>query len=451
MNQIIFREYDIRGVVGEDITEPDVIRIGKAFGTYLLDRGMSRVVVGRDCRLSSATYRDLLIKGLIGVGCDVVDIGVCPTPVLYFAIRLLQGDGGVMITASHNPSTYNGFKLCCGYETLCGESIKTIGRIAERGMFTKGTGTLTTFYEIADDVYKKFIKENISIARPLRVGIDAGNATGGVVAVPLLRELGCDVSALYCDMDGCFPHHHPDPAVVENMEDLSRLVREKGLDVGIGYDGDADRIGVVDENGTMVYADHLMLIFARDILLRQQDAAFIFDVKCSMNLYNDIRQRGGRPVMWRTGHSPIKKKMGEVNAALGGDLSGHIFFADRYFGYDDAIYASCRLLEILASSGKKLSGLISDTPKTFVTPEIRIPCPEWKKFQVVDAAKAYFAKSYDIIDVEGVRVLFEDGWALVRASNTEPVLGLRFEATTHERLMEVRRYVESVLKNLGVG
>jgi phosphomannomutase/phosphoglucomutase len=282
----------------------------------------------------------------------------------------------------------------------------------------------------------------------LRVGIDAGNGTAGVVAVPIIRNLGCEVFDLYCDMDGNFPNHEPDPTVLNNMQDLIKLVREKGLDVGIGFDGDGDRIGVIDETGDIIWGDRLMIIYARDILSRKPGATFISEVKCSQTLYDDIERHGGRAIMWRTGHSPIKQKMKEVKAELAGEMSGHMFFADRYFGYDDAVYASCRLLEILAATGKTITQLLSDVPKTYSTPEIRVPCPDDRKFQVVRDVTEYFRQRYDIIDIDGARILLEDGWGLVRASNTQPVLVLRFEALSQTRLSEIQSMVESVLTEI---
>ena len=446
MNPEIFREYDIRAIVDKDLTDHDVVLIGKAFGTYLRSENRSKVTVARDCRLSSENYEHLLIDGLLATGCDVVDIGVCPTPVFYFSIRHFKNEGGVIVTASHNPPEYNGFKLCSGYDTLFGEQIQKVRQIIENRIFAEGSGSTRT----ADGItpYKKFLQDNVKLARPLRVGIDAGNGTAGVVAVPIIRNLGCEVFDLYCDMDGNFPNHEPDPTVVKNMQDLTGLVREKGLDVGIGYDGDGDRIGVIDEKGDIIWGDQLMIIYAREILSRKPGATFLSEVKCSQSLYHDIEKHGGRAIMWKTGHSLIKQKMKEVKAELAGEMSGHMFFADRYFGYDDAVYASCRLLEILAATGKSITELLSDVPRTYTTPEIRVPCPDDRKFQVVKDVTEYFRQRYDIIDIDGVRVLFKDGWGLVRASNTQPVLVLRFEAPSQTRLSEIQSLVESVLKEI---
>ncbi len=449
MNPEIFRKYDIRGIVGEDITEQDVVCIGKGFGTYLQAEDRSSIVVGRDCRLSSDRYGELLVEGLLATGCHVVDIGVCPTPILYFAIRHLKTDGGVMITASHNPPEYNGFKLCSGYDTLSGKQIQKVRQIVEEDSFSEGSGQVET----ADAVtpYKDFLLKSIKLSGTRRVGVDAGNGTTGVVAVPALRDLGCEVFDIYCDMDGSFPNHESDPTVVENMQDLIALVREKKLDVGIGYDGDGDRIGVIDEKGDIIWGDQLMIIFAREILSRKPGATFLSEVKCSQTLYDDIERHGGRAIMWKTGHSLIKEKMKKVQAELAGEMSGHMFFADRYFGYDDAIYTSCRLLEILGETGRALSELLSDVPKTYTTPEIRMACPDHRKFQVVREVTEYFRQRQKIIDIDGVRVVFEDGWGLVRASNTQPVLVLRFEAPSPERLSDIRSEVESVLAEIEKG
>ena len=446
MNPEMFREYDIRGIAGKDMTEDDVLLIGKGVGTFLRGHGCSKLTVGRDCRLSSDLYSEKVIQGLLSTGCDVIDIGVCPTPVLYFSIQHLDQEGGVMVTASHNPGEYNGFKLCLGLDSIHGKDIQKILGIINEKSFAQGKGSLST----ADVVtpYKKFVENNITISRPIKVGVDAGNGTAGVVAVPILKNLNCEVYDIYCDMDGTFPNHEADPTVEKNMQDLITMVKEKELDVGIGYDGDGDRIGVVDEKGDLVFGDKLMIIFAREILSRKPGATFISEVKCSKTMYDDIEKHGGRAIMWKTGHSLIKKKMKEEKAELAGEMSGHMFFADRYFGFDDATYASCRLLEILTKTGKKISELLSDVPQTFTTPEIRVECPDNKKFAVVQKVTDFFREQYNVIDIDGVRVLFEDGWGLVRASNTQPALVLRFEAISEDRLSEIRYLIESVLDDI---
>lgn len=446
MNPEIFREYDIRGIAGVDLTETDVIDIGKGVGTFLKQYGRTRLTVGRDCRSTSAAYVERIIQGLTSTGCDVVDIGVCPTPVFYYSIHHLKKEGGVMVTASHNPPEYNGFKLCIDLDSIHGKDIQRILNIIESQSFSKGSGIRST----ADVVtpYKAYIENNISLSHPLKVGVDAGNGTGGVVAVPIMKNLKCEVHDLYCDMDGSFPNHEADPTVAENLKDLIALVKEKNLDLGIAYDGDSDRIGVVDETGKIIYGDKLIIIFAREILSRKPGATFISEVKCSKTMYDDIENHGGRAIMWKTGHSLIKQKMKEEKAELAGEMSGHIFFKDRYLGYDDAIYASCRLMEILSKTGKKISELLSDVPETFTTPEIRVECPENQKFEVVKKMTDYFRENYDIIDIDGVRVRFDDGWGLVRASNTQPALVLRFEAMTESRLIEIRGLIESKLEEI---
>ena len=440
----MFREYDIRGIAGKDMTEEDVVLIGKGVGTYLREHGAKGINVGRDCRLTSEAYAAKLIEGLRSTGCDVIDIGVCPTPVFYFSIQHLNQDGGVMITASHNPPEYNGFKLCLGLDSIHGEDIQKILQIIQSQAFTQDQGALTS--EEIIPAYTDYVVNNISLDKPLKVGVDAGNGTGGFVAVPILKKLGCQVHDIFCDMDGTFPNHEADPTVAENMQDLVALVKDNHLDIGIGFDGDGDRIGVVDEGGNLIFGDKLLIIYSREILSRKPGATFISEVKCSKTMYDDIEKNGGRAIMWRTGHSLIKKKMKEENAALAGEMSGHMFFADRYFGFDDATYAACRLLEILAKSGKTISDLLSDVPKTVTTPEIRVECPDKIKFDLVEKITDHFRSQYDVIDIDGARVVFDDGWGLVRASNTQPALVLRFEAMTTERLNEIRHLIESTLE-----
>ncbi len=446
MNPGIFREYDIRGIAGKDLKENDALLIGKGVGTFLQQRGRSRLTVGRDCRLTSDLYTKKVIEGLLSTGCDVTDIGVCPTPVLYFSITHFDQQGGVMVTASHNPPEYNGFKLCIGTDSIFGKDIQKIFKIISNASFSQGNGSL--FAADATAPYKAFVEKNISIPRTLKVGLDAGNGTAGVVAVPVIKNLNCQVHDLYCDMDGTFPNHEADPTVASNLSDLIKLVREKSLDVGIAYDGDGDRIGVVDDKGNIVYGDKLVIIFAREILSRKPGATIISDVKCSKTLFDDIEKHGGRAIMWKTGHSLIKQKMRLEKAELAGELSGHMFFSDRFLGFDDAIYASCRLIEILSKTGKRISDLLSDVPQTYSTPEIRVSCPDEKKFVVVEKVTDFFRQSHNIIDIDGVRVLFEDGWGLIRASNTQPALVLRFEAMSEKRLEEIRELIESALERI---
>ncbi|MGD8846634.1 MAG: phosphomannomutase/phosphoglucomutase [Desulfobacteraceae bacterium] len=446
MNPEIFRQYDIRGVAGKDMTEEDVKAIGRGIGTYLSRQGNTYIAVGRDCRQTADRYSEQLIAGLTQTGCRVVNIGMCPTPVAYFAIRHLKTQGCVMVTASHNPPEYNGFKICSGVDSVYGEQIQKIREMIDNEDFVQGSGNVES-YEILPP-YVEYILDNITLERPLRLGVDGGNGTGGLTAIPILKNLGCELHELYTDPDGTFPNHEADPTVAENMTDLIALVKEKQLDVGIGYDGDADRIGVVDADGTMIYGDQLMILFSREILSRKPGATFISEVKCSQTMYDDITKNGGRAIMWKTGHSMIKQKMKEVKAELAGEMSGHIFFSDRYLGYDDAVYATCRLLEILASTGKSVGQLLADVPKTFNTPEIRVECPDAIKFDVVEKVTDYFRSRQEVIDIDGARVLFGDGWGLVRASNTQPALVLRFEALSKERLDVIRETVESALEKI---
>jgi phosphomannomutase / phosphoglucomutase len=451
INPKIFREYDIRGTVGQDLDEGVVRLLGRAIGTYFAERGKKGVAVGRDCRLSSPSFAAALTAGLLSTGRDVMDLGVIPTPLLYFSVYEKRMESGVMITGSHNPPEYNGFKMMSGEETLYGRHIQDIYAVIQKGRFAEGKGSSRTFDIIPE--YESYVAGQVHLAKKLKVVVDAGNGTGGYVAVPLLERLGCEVVPLYCEMDGRFPNHHPDPTLPEAMEDLIRTVRETKADLGIGYDGDADRLGVVDDQGKLLWGDQLMIVFARDILPSHPWAAVISEVKASKVLYDEIARLGGRPIMWRTGHSLIKKKIKEEKAVLAGEMSGHIFFADRWFGFDDAIYSSARLLEILSRSEKKLSGMMADLPKTFSTPEIRIYASDEVKFKIVDEVRRVLAADHKVIDIDGVRAIFPAGWGLVRASNTQAVIVLRFEADTEEALAaiqaEVRGVLERTIKKLG--
>ncbi len=446
MNPEIFREYDIRGIAEKDITEEDAVSIGKAYGTMIKGSGSTKVSVGRDCRKSSSLFSMRFIEGILSTGCDVVDIGICPTPVLYFSIHHLSVQGGAMITASHNPPEYNGFKLMKGSDSIHSNGLQELRKIIEKKEYSFGEGKL----EKADVLtpYMKYIEDNMTITAKIKIGIDAGNGTGGITALPVLKKLGCEVYDIYCDMDGNFPNHPADPTVRDNMKDLISLVKNNKLDLGVGYDGDGDRIGVIDENGSIVYGDQLVVIFAREILSRKPGASFISEVKCSMTMYDDIEKHGGKAIMWKTGHSLIKKKMKEENAALAGEMSGHMFFADRYFGFDDALYATCRLLEIMSATGKTISELLSDLPKTYTTPEIRVKCDDNIKFDVVRKIIDRFKKDHKVIDIDGMRAVYDDGWGLVRASNTQPALVLRFESLTEQGLTRIRNEIEGALKEI---
>jgi phosphomannomutase/phosphoglucomutase len=443
MNPEVFREYDVRGIVDKDLNPDFVYLLGRAIGTYALRRNVRQMTLGRDCRLSSEGYHDIVGKGIRATGVDIIDIGLCATPILYFSIRHFQAGGGIMITGSHNPPDFNGFKICIGPDTIYGDQIQELRRIVENGAFMNGNGGARQ--EDITGIYQDYLFRHVHIKEGLKVVLDGGNGVGGFFALPLLRRYGCRVTELYCDPDGRFPNHFPDPTIPENLRELVRLVRDGKADAGIAYDGDADRIGVITDRGDVLWGDELLLLFARDILKKNPNAAIIGEVKCSQKLYDDISRNKGRAIMWKAGHSLIKGKMKEEKALLAGEMSGHIFFADRYFGYDDAIYASLRLLEILSETGKKLSELLADVPRTFTTPEIRVDCPDRIKFRVVEAVREHFQKIHDIVAIDGVRIPFVDGWGLLRASNTQPVLVLRFEAATEERLSVIRKSIEDVL------
>jgi phosphomannomutase/phosphoglucomutase len=446
MNPEIYREYDIRGVIGEDITEDEFITMGRGFGTYFMGLGKKRILVNRDCRLSSPVITEQVTEGLISTGCDVLDGGICPTPTFYFGVRHLEADGGLMITASHNPPQYNGFKICRGYDTIYGKEIQGVREIIDKAEFLGGKGTYAQA-EIVEPYIERVVSD-IMVTPGIKVAFDAGNGTGGPVGVKILKSLGCDLHPLYCEMDGTFPNHEPDPTVLDNMKDLIEEVTAHGLMLGIGIDGDADRIGAVDSSGDIVFGDMLLLLFARDVLADHPGATIISEVKSSDRLYKDIEAHGGEAIMWKTGHSLIKNKMKETRALLAGEMSGHMFFADRYYGYDDAIYASCRLLEILSKTGKSLAELLSDVPRSYTTPEIRVECPDAEKFELVERLREEFSREHEIIDVDGVRIVYDDGWGLVRASNTQPALVLRFEARSRDRLAAIKTLVEDAIERL---
>ena len=446
MNPSIFREYDIRGLAGKDFDSEFALLLGKVHGSAIAARGGKRVTVGRDCRTTSDAYADAVIAGMVSAGLHVYDVGVCPTPLLYFSLFHLDLDGGIEITASHNPSEYNGFKICLGKDTLYGQQIQDIRAAMERRDFRERPGGKVERYDIVAPYHQYLSNDVRKLARPLRVVIDAGSGVGGPVAPPVFRRLGCTVWEIACEPDPKFPFHHPDPTMPENLEMLIDKVKTEKADLGIAYDGDADRIGAVDEQGNILWGDELLVLFSRDVLKRHPQATIISEVKCSQRLYDDIAKNGGKAIMWKAGHSLLKAKMKETEALLAGEMSGHMFFKERYFGYDDAIYASLRLLEILANSGKPLSALLADLPRSISTPEIRVNCPDERKFIIAERATEYFRKHYDVIDVDGVRVRFPEGWGLIRASNTQPALVLRFEANSDAKLKEYRALVEEKLE-----
>ena len=449
INPSIFREYDIRGVVGPDLT-PDVAEaIARAYATYLRSRlpdpgSRIPVVVGRDNRESSPWIRDAVVRGLRTSGCDVVDIGTVITPVFYFA-RVHYGiDGGVMITASHNPPEFNGFKLAHGFGTIYGDEIQAVRRLADAGETISGNGRLEEREVVP--AYRKMLQQKVTLGpRRLRVVLDCGNGTASLIAPQVLEDFGVDLVRLYSDSDPRFPHHHPDPVQPENLRDLIVTVRREHADVGIGLDGDGDRIGVVDDRGEIIWGDILMILFWREILPKHPGAVGIVEVKCSQALYEEIARLGGRPMFYKTGHSLIKAKMKEVGAVFTGEMSGHMFFADEYFGYDDAVYATARLLRVLSNTQDMLSKLLADVPHYHVTPEVRVDCPDQVKFDIVRQVTEDFKRAYEVVDVDGARVLFGDGWGLIRASNTQPALVLRGEARTPATLNRIKDTLEQEL------
>jgi phosphomannomutase / phosphoglucomutase len=447
MKSHIFREYDIRGIFPDELNGDTVHTLGLAIGTYYRDKGAQRVSVGRDCRLSSPELSKSLIKGLTESGVSVIDLGMVPTPLLYFSIHNLNVDGGIQITGSHNPPEFNGLKICLGNGSVYGEEIQKIRKIVESSVFSSGNGRVET-----DDIkppYIEYLRNNITPGSGgIRVVVDAGNGVGGHVACEVYRNMGFEVVPLFCEPDGRFPNHHPDPTIPENLATLISRVKDEKADLGIAFDGDADRIGVVDKEGNIIWGDQLMIIFSRDLLSRYPGAAIIGEVKCSQVLYDDIEAHGGRAIMWKAGHSLIKSKMKEEKALLAGEMSGHLFFGERYFGFDDAIYAGARLLEIVSRTGKTPGELLAGIPIMVTTPEIRMDCPEERKFEIVSSLVNEFKKDYKVIDVDGARVIFDGGWGLVRASNTQPVLVLRFEATDQNRLDQIRKIFMEKLENI---
>lgn len=453
MDQHIFREYDIRGLVGPQLNDETVAVLGRAVGAFFRRNGAGRIAIGYDARESSPQFCRLLTECFNACGLDVTLIGRVPTPVLYHAVFTKDVDGGVMITGSHNPPDYNGFKICLGKSTLFGSQIQEIKEIA-LGAVTPPAGSVpftpgkTETLEVLDDYCRDVVSKINLGPRRLKVVIDGGNGMGGVTGVPVYESLGVELVKLFVEPDSNFPNHHPDPTVTENLQDTIRAVRESNADLGIAFDGDGDRIGVVDETGRIIWGDELMVLLSRTVLAERPGATIIAEVKCSQNLFDDIEKHGGRPVMWKAGHSLIKAKMKETDAALAGEMSGHIFFADRFYGFDDATYAGARLLEILSKTDKKLSDLLADLPETFSTPELRVDCPDDLKFDIVARIAEHFTKTNEVITIDGARIIFENGWGLVRASNTQAILVLRFEADSDEHLRDIREAVETKVNQL---
>jgi phosphomannomutase/phosphoglucomutase len=447
----IFRQYDIRGVVGDDLTEEAARALGGAYAALLRERGLGgEVAVGRDNRPSGTALRNALVEGMTDAGVSVVDIGVVPTPLLYWSLHHLGVVGGIQITGSHNPPEYNGFKLCLGTESLHGEDIQHLLELIRTGAAPGGRGAVR--HEAVIDRYVADVAQRVGkLSRPMQVVYDCGNGAGALVAPQLMRAIGVQGTGLFCESDGTFPNHHPDPTVPANLEDLIAAVKRDGAELGIAFDGDADRIGLVDDNGTIVWGDHILILYARDVLERTgAGQPIIFDVKCSQALPHEIEKAGGKPVMWKTGHSLIKDKMKELRAPLAGEMSGHMFFGEGFYGHDDALYGAARLLRIIADSGRTVRELLADVPEFVSTPEIRVDCADDRKFAVVEKAVEHFRRLHDVSDVDGVRVLFGDGWGLIRASNTQPILVLRFEARSGKRLHEIRAELEGWLRAQGV-
>ena len=451
LSPTIFREYDIRGVSGKDLT-PEVARlIGRAYAAFLKERNVSgTIAVGRDNRPSGEALHAALVGALLESGVDVVDVGIVPTPLAYWAQHRLGVAGGVQVTGSHNPPEYNGFKLGVGTRSIYGEDIQRVYQLAVAGEFPTGTGSIRT-HPIIDEYVADVVGRIKRISRPLRIVADAGNGVGALVAPKLFDALGVQVTCLYCESDGTFPNHHPDPTIPENLEALIAEVRKGGYDFGVAFDGDADRIGLVDHTGEIIWGDYLLVLYARDVLARTgKGQSIIFDVKCSQALPDAIEKAGGVPVMWKTGHSLIEEKMHETQAPIAGEMSGHMFFAEGWYGFDDALYGAARVLRIVADAGRSLRDLLADVPRYVSTPEIRVACPDDKKFGIVAEAVRYFGQKYKTIDVDGVRVIYPDGWGLLRASNTQPVIVMRFEAKTQAHLDAIRGEIEGWLARQGV-
>jgi phosphomannomutase/phosphoglucomutase len=455
ISQTIFRQYDVRGIVGDDLTDDVAYGLGRGYAALLAQRDIrGAVAVGRDNRPSGDALRDALVRGLTECGVDVVDVGVVPTPLLYWALHHEPVVGGIQITGSHNPPEYNGFKMCLGTGSLHGADIQTLYQLILADRFPAGQGTVREAAVIdryVADIVAKIGPLTHADGTPLTVVYDCGNGAGALVAPQLMRALGVNGIGLFTDSDGTFPNHHPDPTVPENLEDCIAAVKAHGAEIGVAFDGDADRIGVVDANGRIIWGDHILILYARDVLARTgAGQPIIFDVKCSQALMDGIAAAGGQAVMWKTGHSLIKDKMKEMHAPIAGEMSGHMFFTEGFYGHDDALYAAARLLRIIADSGQRIDQLLADVPPFVSTPEIRIDTDDATKFAIMSKAVPYFKAMYDVIDVDGVRVLFGDGWGLFRASNTQPVIVARYEARTPERLAEIRGVMESWLHQQGV-
>lgn len=446
VNKYIFREYDIRGKVLDDFPTEVVIQLGKGFGSFVKRNGFQEIALSGDIRLTTPQLMDEFKRGVLSTGIDVINLGILPTPANYYSMFKLEVGGAVQITGSHNPPEFNGFKMSLDREAVYGNDIQIIRKYIDNNDFDTGEGNEIK-YDIKSD-YKSMIIEKISIERPMKVAMDCANASGAINAPEIFKNFNIELTELYCEPDGTFPNHHPDPTVKENLKDLIDLMKLGNHDIGIAFDGDADRVGVVDETGDIIWADQLMALFLPEVI--KKDDEILFDVKCSQALEDMIIKYGGKPIMWKTGHSLIKQKMNELGCKLGGEMSGHIFFADDYYGYDDAIYVAARIVQTLSRSDKKLSELKAKLPKYFSTPEMRMACEsDEEKFRIADKAIKYFTKNYDCITVDGVRIKFGDGWGLVRSSNTQPVIVCRFEANSHDRMEEIKGLVLTKLETMG--
>ena len=453
MNSSIFREYDIRGIAGKDLSAAFAEKLGQAYVAFAekkLQKRSLKIAVGRDCRLTGEEYSAALAKGLSEKGANVEMLGLISTPMSYFATHQSGYDGAIMVTGSHNPPDYNGFKICVGKSTLFGNEIQELRKLMENPPKAEPHSVGKIHEHDIFPTYEKFILSNIKLNRPLKIVVDAGNGSASSFAPVIFRQLGCEVVELFCEPDGRFPNHPADPTVEDNLRDVVAAVKKEKADAGLAFDGDADRIGVVNEKGEILWGDELMIIFSRSVLKDHPGATIISEVKSSHRLYNDIESHGGKGLMWKTGHSLIKAKMKETHAKLAGEMSGHIFFADRFFGFDDAIYAGARFLEILAASGGKASSLLGDVPKTVNTPEIRVDCDDSAKWGIIDRIRDSLRKKYKVNEIDGVRVEFGDAWGLVRASNTQPVIVMRFEAQSPARLAEIRKIIEDEARTAGM-
>ena len=448
MNEFIFREYDIRGIVKEDFTDDVVINLGKGFGTWLVRNGAKKMIISGDIRLTTPKLKELFSKGALSTGMDVIDIGIVPTPLNYYSQFVRTVDAAVQITGSHNPPEFNGFKLSYKKQAFFGPQIQEIKQLILNGDFETGKGNFSTDEKIKEQ-YLQEVGNKINVERKLKVVVDSGNAAGGLVAPELFKSMNVELTELYSEIDGTFPNHHPDPTVEKNIQDLIKMMKTGKYDVGIAYDGDADRVGVVDDKGRIIWADQLMALFLPEVI-KEPGTPIVFDVKCSQVLEDEVIRNGGKPVMWKTGHSVLKQKMKELQGPFGGEMSGHIFFADDYYGFDDAIYVSARLVQMLSRSDKKMSAYLDELPKFVSTPEIRMHAESDQiKFDIADKAFKYFSENYDCITVDGVRIRFDEGWGLVRASNTQPVIVMRFEANTQEALEKIKNLVMNKLSEFG--